>query len=207
MSVLRIKLSGLQRYITHIGVNNMSKTPSNMITLGTEAPLFTLSNVITGETYTLKPSNQRKGIVIMFICNHCPYVKHVNDELIRFAKSYIPKGIECVAINSNDVEKYPQDSPENMAMTANELGYPFPYLFDETQEVAKAYHAACTPDFYLFDENLSLIYRGQLDDSRPGNDVPVTGNSLRQACDQLLDNVLISVEQKPSLGCNIKWKS
>lgn len=185
----------------------MSKTPSNMLQLGTKAPLFTLQNVVTGDSYTLSQSTQRKGLVIMFICNHCPYVKHVNSELIKFANTYMSKGIDCIAINSNDVDTYPQDSPENMALTAKQLGYPFPYLFDETQEVAKAYRAACTPDFYLFDSNLTLIYRGQLDDSRPGNALPVTGDFLRKACDQLLENAPITVEQKPSLGCNIKWKS
>ncbi|WP_367605682.1 thioredoxin family protein [Legionella sp. W05-934-2] len=185
----------------------MSKTPSNMLQLGTEAPLFSLDNVVTNTTYTLKPSANRKGLVVMFICNHCPYVKHVNSELVRLANHYQPKGIECVAINSNDVEKYPQDSPDNMVLTAKEQQYPFPYLFDNTQEVAKAYKAACTPDFYLFDSNLSLVYRGQLDDSRPGNDIPVTGEFLRQACDQLLAGQPITVTQKPSLGCNIKWKS
>jgi len=183
----------------------MSKTPSNMLSLGTEAPQFSLKDVVTGELYTLNHSEKRKGIVIMFICNHCPYVKHVNHALVSFARSYMDKGVDFVAINSNDVNKYPQDSPENMVQTAKQEGYPFPYLFDETQEVAKAYKAACTPDFYLFDQNLSLVYRGQLDDSRPGNDIPVTGNALRQACDQLLVNEAISVEQKPSLGCNIKW--
>lgn len=142
----------------------------------------------------------------MFICNHCPYVKHVNKELTRLANDYLPKGVNFIAINSNDVENYPDDSPENMKKTALAEGYPFPYLFDETQEVAKAYQAACTPDFFVFDANLVLVYRGQLDDSRPGNQVEVTGNSIRKALDSLLADQPIKFEQKPSLGCNIKWK-
>lgn len=185
----------------------MSKTPSNMLDLGTEAPLFSLQDVVSGQTYTLKQSPDRSGLVVMFICNHCPYVKHVNEELVRVAHSYMTKGVEFIAINSNDIDKYPQDSPENMILTAKEHEYPFPYLFDDLQEVAKAYKAACTPDFYLFDQHLKLVYRGQLDNSRPGNDIPVTGESLRKACDQLIDKQPITVEQKPSLGCNIKWKT
>lgn len=184
----------------------MSKTPSNMLPLGTNAPNFSLPDVLTGKRYTLKNNTVRSGLVIMFICNHCPYVKHVNQELVKLALDYQPKGIEFLAINANDIDKYPQDSPENMVKTAELCAYPFPYLFDETQEVAKAYKAACTPDFYLFDQSLSLVYRGQLDDSRPGNQIDVTGESLRKACEQLLSNKPITGEQKPSLGCNIKWK-
>ena len=170
----------------------------------TKAPLFSLQNVVTGDIYTLEHSDKRKGIVIMFICNHCPYVKHVNRELVKFANTYMAKGIDCVAINSNDAQTI-SDSPENMVLTAKQQNFPFSYLFDDTQKVATAYKAACTPDFYLFDAKLSLVYRGQLDDSRPGNGIPVTGHSLRQACDQLLSNSPITVDQKPSLGCNIKW--
>lgn len=184
----------------------MSKTPSAMLPLGTAAPLFTLPDVCSGKSYSLQPNTNVKATVIMFICNHCPYVKHVNEELVRIAKDYQPKQVDFLAINSNDIEKYPDDSPEHMKEHARALHYPFPYLFDESQEVAKAYQAACTPDFYLFDKHLNLIYRGQLDDSRPGNDLPVTGSSLRQALDDYLNGLSISVEQKPSLGCNIKWK-
>ncbi len=185
----------------------MVKTVSNMLPLGTQAPAFTLKDVITGEQVKLSKAQGVNGTVIMFICNHCPYVKHVNAELTRLANDYKEKGIQFIAINSNNVEQYPVDSPENMIITASENQYPFPYLFDKTQEVAKAYHAACTPDFYLFDENLELVYRGQLDDSRPGNHIPVTGQSLRDALENLLDNKPISPVQKPSLGCNIKWKN
>jgi thiol-disulfide isomerase/thioredoxin len=142
----------------------------------------------------------------MFICNHCPFVKHVNDELVRLGNDYKDKGIGFVAISSNDVENYPDDSPGLMKIVAQELEYPFPYLYDETQEVAKAYDAACTPDFYVFDKNLKLVYRGQLDDSRPGNDIPVTGKDLRSALNALIDGKEVSDDQKPSLGCNIKWK-
>lgn len=144
--------------------------------------------------------------VIFFICNHCPFVKRVQEELVKLAQDYLPKGITFIAINSNDAVQYPDDSPEKMKEIANELAYPFPYLFDETQEVAQAFEAACTPDFYVFDNRLTCVYRGQLDDSRPGNDIPVTGESIREALEQILANEPVSVEQKPSLGCNIKWK-
>jgi thiol-disulfide isomerase/thioredoxin len=184
----------------------MAKTPSSMLPLGTHAPQFSLVDVISGKKKELSSFKAAKSTVIMFICNHCPYVKHVNKELTRLANDYLPKGVNFIAINSNDVENYPDDSPENMKKTALAEGYPFPYLFDETQEVAKAYQAACTPDFFVFDANLVLVYRGQLDDSRPGNQVEVTGNSIRQALDSLLANQPIKFEQKPSLGCNIKWK-
>jgi peroxiredoxin len=184
----------------------MSKTPSNMIALGTKAPLFSLENVITGTTVHLNEQVQYKATVICFICNHCPYVKHLNKELTQLANDFIAKGIQFFAINSNDIEAYPDDSPEQMKQTAQEEHYPFPYLFDATQEVAKAYRAACTPDFFVFDDKLSLIYRGQFDDSRPGNAIPVTGESLRHALDCVLTNKAQDVLQKPSLGCNIKWK-
>jgi len=142
----------------------------------------------------------------MFICNHCPYVKHINEQLVFLGNDYIPKGVQFIAINSNDAEQYPDDSPENMKKTAESLGFPFPYLFDETQAVAKAYHAACTPDFYIFDGEQRLVYRGQLDSSRPGNKLPVTGEDIRNALDNMLANQPIADEQKPSLGCNIKWR-
>jgi hypothetical protein len=142
----------------------------------------------------------------MFICNHCPFVIHVNEELIALAKAYQQRGIGFAAISSNDILNYPQDAPDLMKENAQQLGYPFPYLYDETQEVARSYDAACTPDFYLFDSDLSLVYRGQLDDSRPGNGIPVSGSDLRLALDQLLKGERINEKQKPSIGCNIKWK-
>ncbi|KTC93733.1 MULTISPECIES: thioredoxin family protein [Legionella] len=185
----------------------MAKTPSNMLPLGTYAPQFSLIDVISNEKKELSSFNEAKSTVVMFICNHCPYVKHVSKELTRLANDYLPKGVNFIAINSNDIENYPDDSPENMKKTALEEGYPFPYLFDETQEVAKAYQAACTPDFFVFDANLVLVYRGQLDDSRPGNQIEVTGSSIRKALDCLLIDQPIKCEQKPSLGCNIKWKN
>ncbi|MGG3801575.1 thioredoxin family protein [Metabacillus fastidiosus] len=184
----------------------MARTESKMFPLGSTAPDFNLLNTVNGETVSLQDIKSDTATVIMFICNHCPFVKHVDDELIRLANDYQPKGISFIAISSNDVENYPDDSPENMKKTAKELGYPFPYLYDETQEVAKAYDAACTPDFYIFDGDLKCVYRGQLDDSRPGNEKPVTGESIRAALDALLHNEPVSDVQKPSLGCNIKWK-
>ncbi|MBN2910081.1 thioredoxin family protein [Polycladomyces sp. WAk] len=184
----------------------MALTESNMFPLGAKAPSFTLPDVVSGKNVSLDELKSEIATVIMFICNHCPYVKHVQDQLVKLANDYIPKGISFIAINANDAEKYPEDSPEKMKEVAQKLGYPFPYLFDETQEVAKAYQAACTPDFYIFDRDLKCVYRGQLDDSRPGNDIPVTGESIRSALDSLLRNEPITVKQKPSIGCNIKWK-
>jgi thiol-disulfide isomerase/thioredoxin len=147
-----------------------------------------------------------RATVVMFICNHCPYVKHVQEELVRLAEDYRPKGVSFIAISSNDAEQYPEDGPENMKKVAQRMGYPFPYLYDETQEVAKAYKAACTPDFYVFDGDMELVYRGQLDDSRPGNAIPITGADLRGALDNLLRGQPVEEDQKPSMGCNIKWK-
>lgn len=184
----------------------MAKTASSMVELGTSAPHFCLTNVFDGKLVSLDDHKPYKATVIMFICNHCPYVKHTNSGMIALAKDYASKSIRFIAINSNDVTQYPDDSPEQMKKTAEELAYPFPYLYDETQEVAKAYSAACTPDFYVYNDELALVYRGQLDDSRPGNNIPVTGASIRAALDSLLKNEPITVEQKPSLGCNIKWK-
>jgi peroxiredoxin len=184
----------------------MALTESNMFPLGNKAPSFTLPDVVSGKTVTLDELKSDFATVIMFICNHCPYVKHVQHELVRLANDYIPKGVSFIAINSNDAEQYPDDSPKRMKEVAKELGYPFPYLFDETQEVARAYQAACTPDFYIFDRELRCVYRGQLDDSRPGNGIPVTGESIRSALDSLLAGEPVSVKQKPSIGCNIKWK-
>ena len=184
----------------------MARTASNMIPLGMQAPRFSLIDTISGEILALTPSNKFKATVIMFICNHCPYVRHVNKELTRLANDYISKDVQFIAINSNDIENYPDDSPLNMKKTALAESYPFPYLYDETQEVAKAYNAACTPDFFVFDRHLNLSYRGQLDDSRPGNEIPVTGTSIRNALDCILTDKPVNESQIPSLGCNIKWK-
>ena len=184
----------------------MSLTPSNMIALGTKAPDFELVNTVDDQLVSLDDAKGLNGTVIMFICNHCPFVKHVNNELSQLAKDYKSKGIKCIAISSNDVENYPQDSPEKMKQHAIEHEFIFPYLYDQTQDVAKAYDAACTPDFYVFDEQLKLVYRGQLDNSRPNNGIPVTGKDLRSALDHLLENEPIDPNQKPSIGCNIKWR-
>ncbi|GLU44109.1 thioredoxin family protein [Allomuricauda sp. NBRC 101325] len=184
----------------------MARTPSNMLPLGTKAPNFTLLDTVSDNILSLDEVKGAKGTVIMFICNHCPFVIHVNPEISKLAKEYQSKGIGFVAISSNDVETYPQDAPDLMKEKAIEADYTFPYLYDESQEVAKAYDAACTPDFYLFDADLKLVYRGQLDDSRPQNGIPLTGADLRNALDALLNGKSISSDQKPSLGCNIKWK-
>ncbi|MDH3709526.1 MAG: thioredoxin family protein [Cyclobacteriaceae bacterium] len=184
----------------------MALTPSNMLPLGTKAPAFELPDTVSGKSLSLEQLASAKGTVIMFICNHCPYVKHINEELVRLAQDYQTHGVAFIAISSNDVVNYPQDSPQEMKRTAEQLGYTFPYLYDETQEVAKSYDAACTPDFYLFDGSLSLIYRGQLDNSRPGNDIPLSGKDLRAALDQTLAGQPIATNQIPSVGCNIKWK-
>lgn len=184
----------------------MAETPSKMVPLGTKAPDFELTDVKTGKDVTLKDVKSDIATVVMFICNHCPYVKHINEHLVEFTNNYIKKGISFVAISSNDVKNYPEDSPEKMTKLAKELGYPFPYLYDETQEVAKAYDAACTPDFYVFDKDMKLVYRGQYDESRPGNKKPVTGSDLGDALDLLLAGKPIPTDQVPSVGCNIKWK-
>ena len=183
----------------------MVRTPSTMLPLGTGAPDFALPNV-DGRTVTLADAAGPRGTLVMFICNHCPFVKHVADQLAALGRDCLPRGIGVVAISSNDVSSHPADSPEQMVHEAEERGYVFPYLYDETQEVAHAYHAACTPDFFLFDGDRKLAYRGQLDASRPGNDFPVTGADLRAAIDALLLGHPVPAEQRPSLGCNIKWK-
>lgn len=184
----------------------MARTPSNMLPLGTIAPNFTLPDTTNDQIVSLNQINGEKGTVIMFICNHCPFVKHLNSTIVQLAVTYQSKGIAFIAISSNDVVNYPQDAPELMKQTALQERYSFPYLFDESQEVAMAYEAACTPDFYLFDQNLRLVYRGQLDDSRPGNGIPSTGLDLSNAIEALLNNKPINPIQKPSIGCNIKWK-
>ncbi len=185
----------------------MARTPSNMLPLGIKAPDFSLLDTVTDTPQSLHDVRGDKGTVVMFICNHCPFVKHVNAGVSSLARDYEGRGVGFVAISSNDVENYPDDSPELMKQNALEQGFGFPYLYDETQEVAQAYDAACTPDFYLFDADLRLVYRGQLDDSRPGNGIPVTGADLRAAIDAVLSGSSVSNDQRPSIGCNIKWKA
>lgn len=184
----------------------MSLTPSSMMPLGTKAPAFNLRDVVTENNFSPEHLKKEKGLVVMFICKHCPYVVHVQDELVRIANEYAGKGVGFVAISSNDVERYPDDSPENMKMQAKEVGFNFPYLYDESQETAKAYQAECTPDFFVFDSNLNCVYRGRLDDSTPGNNKPVTGKDMRNALDALVKGQEVPKEQFPSMGCNIKWK-
>ncbi len=179
---------------------------STMLPLGTKAPDFALPNV-DGRTVSLADFQGRKALLVMFICNHCPFVKHIQAELARLGRDLQRKDVAVVAVMSNDAANYPDDSPANMKEEAENAGYSFPYLYDETQAVAKAYRAACTPDFFLFDAEFRLVYRGQLDDSRPGNNIPVTGNDIRAAVDALLAGQPVPVEQRPSIGCNIKWKS
>jgi len=183
----------------------MAETPSTMLPLGTPAPDFCLPDT-SGKMVSLRDFENAPALLVMFICNHCPFVKHIRKALADFAREYQAKGLAIVGINSNDVVKYPEDSPEKMAEEVRDAGYVFPYLFDETQEVAKAYRAACTPDFFLFDRDRRLVYRGQFDDSRPSNDRPVTGADLRVAVDAVLEGRPVSPDQKPSIGCNIKWK-
>lgn len=184
----------------------MAAVNSNMLPLGTTAPEFELPDVVSGHSQSLASLQSDKATVIMFICNHCPYVKHVNEGVVQLANDYQPRGVAFVAVSSNDVAAYPEDSPEKMKEVAAEQGYSFPYLYDEDQSVAKAYQAACTPDFYIFDGNMKLVYRGQMDGSRPRNNVPVTGADVRAALDAILAGAPVSEEQRPSLGCNIKWK-
>lgn len=184
----------------------MALTPSTMLKLGTPAPWFRLSDT-EGRLRALEDFKDASALLVVFMCNHCPYVKHIRAALAAFAREFQPKGLAVVGINSNDAFKYPDDSPEKMVNEAAEAGYTFPYLYDETQETAKAYRAACTPDFFLFDKDRKLVYRGQFDDSRPGNSIPPTGKDLREAALAALAGKKPGVEQKPSIGCNIKWKS
>ena len=184
----------------------MSKTASNMVPLGTIAPEFYLKDTTSGEWFSFADLKGEKGTLVLFICNHCPFVQHVIEEIVMIANDYRVQGIGVIAISSNDTVKYPQDAPELMTEFAFENKMEFPYLFDETQEVAKAYDAVCTPDFFLFDNQNELVYRGQLDDSRPGNGIPLSGNDLRGAIDSVIYNRIINPDQKPSIGCNIKWK-
>ncbi|MGB0368376.1 MAG: thioredoxin family protein [Flavobacteriales bacterium] len=185
----------------------MARTPTVQLELGYKAPDFSLVNVVTNQSLCYADVKGEKGTVVMLICNHCPFVVHVMDELIRLGNDYRTLGIGFVAISSNDVANYPDDSPEKMKQLAVDKDFPFPYLYDETQDVAKAYFAACTPDFSVFNADDECVYRGQLDDSRPGNSEPVNGKDLRQVLDLLVDGKDIPTKQKPSLGCNIKWKA
>lgn len=183
----------------------MSRTPSTMLGLGTEAPDFKLFDTVNNQLVSLADFDNAKGLLVVFMCNHCPFVKHILQEFVVTARDLQKKGIGVVAISSNDVENYPDDSPVKMADLAREERFSFPYLYDGNQEIAKAYRAACTPDFYLFNEHNKLVYRGQFDDSRPGNDEPVSGKDIREAADLLFDDKEKET-QKPSVGCNIKWK-
>jgi peroxiredoxin len=184
----------------------MSLTPSTMLPLGTTAPGFKLTDT-DGKTVALADFEDKSALLVLFICNHCPYVKHIRAGLAQLARDYLSRDVAIVGINSNDVANYPEDSPAKMKEEAKSAGYLFPYLYDETQAVAQAYRAACTPDIYLFDKNCKLVYRGQFDDSRPGNGIPVTGKDLRAALDAVLAGKPVSPNQKASVGCNIKWKA
>jgi len=184
----------------------MSKTESSMLALGTRAPEFALKDTVSGQTVQFGDVAGTHGTLVMFICNHCPFVKHVIDELVLLGRDYLDRGIGMAAISSNDVTGYPQDRPERMKELAAEKDFGFPYLHDETQDTARAYSATCTPDFFVFDGNRSLVYRGQLDDARPGNGIPVTGRDVRAAFDALLSGEAVPTHQRPSIGCNIKWK-
>jgi len=180
---------------------------STMLALGTEAPDFSLLDTVSGETMSLSDFSDAPALLVMFICNHCPYVKHIREELARFGKDHLDGGLAIVAINSNDPDRHPDDSPEMMKVEAETHGYTFPYLFDEEQTTAAAYTAMCTPDFFLFDGDRRLVYRGQFDSARPGNEIPVTGNDLRAAVTALLAGEPVSEIQRPSMGCSIKWRS
>ncbi len=184
----------------------MARTPSTMLALGTPAPPFALPDVVTGRTVTLEEMSDGDALLVVFWCNHCPFVHHIEDAFVDFAREFAGRGLKTVAISANDVEKYPQDGPGEMRARANQRSYPFPYLYDEGQEVAKEYEAACTPDLFLFGSEGRLVYRGQFDASRPGLDVPVTGQDLRNAVEAVLAGAAPSEQQTPSVGCNIKWR-
>ncbi|MDQ2993580.1 MAG: thioredoxin family protein [Pseudomonadota bacterium] len=184
----------------------MPATPSNMMPLGSIAPDFNLVDTLSDKNISLLNNRSDIATVIMFICNHCPYVKHVQHQLVQLARDYQSQGIQFIAISSNDAEHYPEDSPAKMKSIGIDLGFTFPYCYDETQAIATAYRAACTPDFYIFDKDLVCVYRGQLDDSRPGNSIPVSGKDVRAALDAILAGHPVNSAQKPSVGCNIKWK-
>lgn len=184
----------------------MAQTPSNMLPLGTLAPPFKLKDTNSNNVYSFDELKGSKGTLVIFICNHCPFVHHTIEEIVRIANDYRVQGIQTIAISSNDISKYPQDAPDLMTEFAFQNKMEFPYLYDESQEVAKTYDAACTPDFFLFDAEDKLFYRGQMDDSRPGNGIPISGSDLRGAIDALIYNRNLKEPQKPSIGCNIKWK-
>ena len=184
----------------------MAKTPSNMVNLGTEAPSFKLINTIDNKFVISNDCFNKNGTVIMFICNHCPFVIHVIDEIVKIVKTF-ENDITFIAISSNDVLNYPEDSPELMKKLAHDKDFSFPYLFDDSQDVARKFDAACTPDFFLYDSDKKLRYRGQIDNSRPGNNIPVNGNDLRKAIECIINKKNIDINQKPSIGCNIKWKN
>ena len=184
----------------------MAETPSTMVPLGTPAPDFKLREPGSGKIVARDDFRDAKALLVMFLCNHCPFVKHIRKGLADFGRDYQPRGLAVVAINSNDVVNYPADSPEKMIEEAKTAGYVFPYLYDETQAVAKTYRAACTPDFFLYDADRKLVYRGQFDDSRPGNGRPVTGADLRRAADAMLSGAPVPADQKASIGCNMKWR-
>jgi peroxiredoxin len=185
----------------------MALTPSTMLPLGTVAPAFSLPDAVSGKNVAIDDFKNAPALLVMFICNHCPFVKHVRSELAKLARDYQAQGVAIVGISSNDIQTHPDDSPAKMAEEAKAAGYTFPYLFDETQAVAKAYQAACTPDFFVFDKDRKLAYRGQLDDSRPSNGLPVTGQDLRAELETVLGGRATPGEQRPSIGCNIKWKA
>lgn len=185
----------------------MVRTASTMLALGTQAPDFQLPDTVSGQTISLSSFAGKKALLVMFICRHCPFVKHVQAELAQIGKDYADRELGIVAISANDAQNYPDDAPDSLKAMAKELGFTFPLCYDETQEVAKTYTAACTPDFFLFDGDRTLVYRGQLDDSRPGNNQLVTGKDLRKAIEAVLTDQPVSAEQKPSIGCNIKWKA
>ena len=180
---------------------------STMLPLGTPAPDFSLSDVVSGSSISLKTFEGKKALLVIFMCRHCPYVQHVKEEIAKIGDDYKDKNLGIVAISANDIVSYPEDAPDSLREMAEELNFQFPYCYDESQEAAKAYTAACTPDFFLFDQSRKLVYRGQLDDSRPGNNVPVTGKDLRSAIDAVLNDGVVDPNQKPSIGCGIKWKS
>lgn len=188
------------------GWTRMARTPSTMLELGTSAPEFSLLDPATGKLVSLADFDKAPALLIAFICNHCPFVIHIREAFVDFAKEYSGKGLAVIAINANDALNYPADAPEKMVEVARQWGYSFPYLYDASQETAKSYQAACTPDFFLFNAQRRLVYRGQFDDARPGNNEPVTGRDLRAAVDAVLDGYSVSDEQRPSLGCNIKWR-
>lgn len=184
----------------------MALTASSMLPLGTKVPAFSLPDTVSGRTLAFDDVKGAQATVVMFICNHCPYVKHVNPELVRLARDYGKRGVGFVAISSNDAQNYPEDAPEKMKQVAREMAYPFPYLYDESQAIAKRYQAACTPDFFVFDRRQHLIYRGRLDQSSPGNGKPLTGADLREALEAVLNEKPVNPDQNPSMGCNIKWR-